>query len=190
MRRAGRAVRSCLDDAADPGCDAAGSIHGGARIRVTVEDITIGAVLRFGSTVVGTFRSDGVFVVPSGTAGSVEVVVDNLNGHTAVLPGGFRYVDPGVFDANGTWQGRAFDFLSDTDVDVDFTVEGSVLTRFLCSGKAAFTPDVAIPIANGAFSYASGDEMKLSGRLVAEGQVSGTADLPGCPGVFWSASRR
>ena len=71
-----------------------------------------GIRVAFGSTIVAAFFSphaDRIHVTtPNHLPGSVDLLVTNVDGQTAVAMGAYTFAAPDSFDVNGNWRGISF----------------------------------------------------------------------------------
>ena len=100
---------------------------------------------------------------------SVDIVVTNVDGQSAVAIGAHTFVAPGSFDVNGSWRGISFD--GDYDEPFTFTVENGAVVSITCStsGLVRLSPPAAI--IGGEFLFTG--EFDVSGRIVAPNEAKG-----------------
>jgi hypothetical protein len=73
-------------------------------------------------------------------------------------------------------------------MDMRFTIENNKLTNLTCGGTTlAFSSSPSVT--DGAFFYA-GDDVMITGRIVADASAVGTINTGGCPATRWTAARR
>ena len=176
-----------------------GSTGGGTTLKITGSGFQPGAKATLdaepGATIVENSTTLWV-TTPAHGSGPADVVVSNLNGQVTRLAGGFTYASPQSFDFNGTWEGLALAHPEGganvrplhSDMPLRFTVQNNQLTNFTCdSATLTFSPPLSVT--SGEFSFAGGDGVAVSGRIVTDGGTRGTINTTACPATRWTATR-
>jgi hypothetical protein len=123
-------------------------------------------------------------VTPPHDAGTVDLVVTNVNGGTTTVAAGYVFVPPASLDFNGDWEGGA---------GYEFSIRDNRLVALACGGVAygpAANPVPLLPtpeIVDGQFSLAS-ESGTITGRIVSGDQAIGRLDIKGCQANFWEWS--
>ncbi len=174
-----------------------GSTGGGASIKITGAGLLPGIRVGFGATnVAGWFDkySGGVFVTtPSHAAGSIDVVVTNLDGQNAVAVGAYTFAAPESFDVNGNWRGASF--AGDYDEPFEFTVANGAVVSMTCSTSGLVRLSPSARIIHGEFSFGGEDGVAISGRIVAPTEAIGVVNVDPagnvrpCVGAGWHANK-
>jgi hypothetical protein len=119
--------------------------------------------------------------------GPVDVVVTNPGGGTARLVGGLIYAPVESFNFNAVWDGYRAE--SETPA-FSFTVVNNALTSVTCRTALPIVLSPEVPVVNGTFSFSGADGTSMSGSIVADGQSTGTINLPVCGAMEWFGFRR
>ena len=108
---------------------------------------------------------------PSHSPGSVDIVVTNVDGQSAVATGAHTFAAPDSFEVNGSWQGVSF--VGDDDEPFTFTVENGSVVSITCSTSGLMRLTPPAPIIHGEFLFIGEDGVALSGRIVAPNEAKG-----------------
>jgi hypothetical protein len=173
---------------------ATGSSGGESRTKITGNGFRAGATVTLGGATVltrfDTRDKDGTTMyvdTPPHPAGTVAVVVKNPDGQSGTLEAGYTYLAPESLDFNGQWSGfgnAGQDFL------IEFAITNNFVTRVSCDTHAELTFSPPLSVTNGQFSYARGDGVEVSGRIVSAAAAVGTLNLAPCTATKWSAGKR
>ena len=175
-----------------------GSIGGGAAITIRGAGLRAGIRVTFGATTVAAFfgpTQDWISVTtPSHVAGTVDVVVTNVDGQQAAAIGAYTFAAPESFAVDGPWRGVSY--AGEYDEPFTFSVENGAVVSLTCStsGLVALSPPA--PITNGVFLFNGADGVTLSGRILAPHEATGAVNVdPGatvrrpCVDAGWHANR-
>jgi len=174
-----------------------GSTGGGAAVAITGTGLRPGIRVSFGATTAGAFFSPNLdrisLTTPSHAAGSVDVVVTNVDGQNAVAIGAYTFAAPESFDVDGNWRGASF--AGDFDEPFTFTVVNGAVVDITCSTSGLVRLSPPAPIIRGEFSFAGEDSVTVSGRILAPNEATGVVNvrLVGnvrpCVGAAWHATK-
>ena len=174
-----------------------GSTGGGAHIKITGAGLLPSTRVAFGATNVAAFfdkYSGAIFVTTlSHELGSVDVVVTNVDGQTAVAIGAYTFAPPESFDVNGNWRGGSF--AGDYDEPFTFTVVNGAVVDMTCSTSGLVRLSPPAPIIHGEFSFGGEDGVAISGRIVAPNEAVGlvnvgqVGNVRPCVGAEWQATK-
>ena len=123
---------------------------------------------------------------PPNSAGTVDVMVTNTDGHSARLAAAYTYIPPESFDFNGRWSGYGD---AGQDIPIGFTIENNVVIEVSCDTYATLTFSPPLPVTKGQFSFSRGDGVAVSGRIVAAAEATGTINLSPCTATIWHAGK-
>lgn len=167
-----------------------GSTSGDTPVVITGIGFRPGAIATFDGVRVAA-RFDGrysnrIYVdTPPHAAGTVDVLVTNIDSQPGRLEAGYTYVVPESLDFNGTWSGYPWD---GSDLLVEFTIENDQLLSVSCdTTTVTFSPPV--PVTNGAFAF-SRDGSSMTGKIVSHTLAVGDIALAPCHAPFWEAERK
>jgi len=174
-----------------------GSTGGGAHLRVTGAGLGSGTRVAFGATNAFAFfdKYSGAILVtaPSHAPGTVDVLVTNVDGQTAVASGAYTFAVPDSFQVNGDWRGGSF--AGDDDEVFTFTVENGAVVGITCS-TASLRLSPPASIINGEFSF-EGDGVDLSGTILAPNEAMGVVNVSAigsntrpCVRAEWHATKQ
>ena len=174
----------------------AGSVGGGASVKIVGTGFQPGMVATFGgTTVTGRYDSrDTAFSTfyikaPAHAAGIVDLVVTNADGQSHRFAPGFTYAPQESFDLTGSWGGYT---INGEDTWVEFEIRENKIVSASC-GYDVTRPFafVSLPVVgSGQFSFTADDGAAMSGRVVSASEILGTISFPQCrPGTMqWSAT--
>jgi hypothetical protein len=173
-----------------------GSTGGGAHIRITGAGLLPSVRVAFGATNVAAFFDQNhpgeIYVTtPSHALGSVDVVVTNVDGQTAVAIGAYTFAAPESFDVDGNWRGASF--AGDYDEPFTFTVVNGAVVSITCSTSGLVRLSPPAPISHGEFLFRGEDDVAISGRIVAPNEAMGVVNVGPvgnvrpCVGAEWHA---
>ena len=179
---------------------ATGSTAGGAAVKITGTGFLFGTTVTFDrAPMTATVENSTTMyaTTPAHAPGTVDVVVTKPGGDSVTLSGGFTYAPPQSFNFNGSWngyalahpdgQGRARPLHS--DMDMLFTIQDNVLTRFTCGGSTIVLPAPPPGVSNGEFSMSAAG-VAVTGRIVSASGAIGTINTVACPLTRWAATRQ
>jgi hypothetical protein len=165
-----------------------GSTGGGAVLKIT--GASLATVSRTGTTTV-TVMLGGIpveasnaagggtvlyAVAPAHEAGTVDLVVTDARGRTAVLSSAFTYASPESFEFDGEW----YQFLGDYhDIFFGFKVVEGALASITC-GNLTLALSPPMSIRRGEFAYRGEDGISATARIVAETQVRASVKAGPC----------
>jgi hypothetical protein len=126
--------------------------------------------------------------MPAHAAGPVEVTVTDKYGQAA--SGTFTYASPTTFDFNGDWQGAAEDYVAWDFRRLQLTIRDNIVVSVSCDSAPSVTLDPPPVVANGEFSFAGSDGVRITGRILSPSSASGTIDMAPCRSRPWSAVKK
>jgi hypothetical protein len=162
---------------------------GGTGVTITGTGFRSPAIVTLGGITITQYVFTSTTIIasaPAHVAGSVDVIVTNPDGQAGRLGGGYTYVSPDSFEANGNWEGGAD---SNYSTPLRFTIQNNTLTSVSCGTSANLTYASPPLVSNGEFS-AVGDGASISGRIVSPNYSQGTINIAPCLAFPWGASRQ
>ena len=170
----------------------AGSTGGYTPMTITGTGFQPGATVTLGgSTLQGRFDRGSSATLqlrtPAHAAGTVDLLVTNPDGQAHRLRGAYTYAPPDSLDFNGSWRGQ-----TGARQQVHVIIENNLLMSVACNGftfvRHTFSPPPAVT--DGEFSFAKGDAIAVSGRIVSATTAVGTIDLAPCTSSRWTATKQ
>ena len=119
-------------------------------------------------------------------AGTVEVIVTNPDGQAGSAK--FTYASPATFDFNESWQGWA-GWAGFGQAPFVMTIRDNVVVSVSC-GASSLTLDPPPIVTNGAFSFAGGGGVFVTGRILSPINATGSINTPSCPNAGWIAEKK
>lgn len=177
-----------------------GSTTGGTTVQITGTGFYSGTTVTFDSerTTAALLNSTVMYATtPAHAAGTVNVIITRPSGDSVTLGGGFTYASPESFNFNGSWIGYALAHPDSngrarplhSDMDMLFTIQGNVLTKFTCGGATIVLPAPPPTVSNGEFSLSDAGN-PVTGRIVSADSAIGTINTVACPLTRWYATRQ
>ena len=171
-----------------------GTVGGGGSIRITGDGFHPGAIVKLDDTALRTYPFGASSTTLNAqasphTAGTVDVIVINPDGHRARLSAGYTYAAPGTLDFSGQWKGTADDRRDNHgSTEIRFTIANNRLVSISCN-STVMTLSPPPWITNDEFSFSAEDRPLVSGRFLSSDYAVGKIDVPPC-GLGWGASKQ
>jgi hypothetical protein len=132
----------------------------------------------FGATSVAAFfgpTSDWISVTtPGHPPGTVDVVVTNVDGQSAVAIGAYTFAAPESFAVDGHWRGVSV--AGESDEPFAFTVENGAVVSLTCATSGLVLLSPPAQITNGEFAF-RGAVGGISGRILAPREAKGVVNV-------------